>query len=163
MRYHRKIYAIRHNITNRVYVGSSKNVDIRLRKHINDLRAHNHSVEDMQEDFDRYGEDYTFTILEDIFEHEDRLKEYEWMEKYQSHIRGIGYNYKDQRFKNKEHTKHYLTFSGKTMSIHAWSDETGLPYQVIYNRVYSLNWDIEKALTTPYEYRRQPWNRGKLN
>jgi hypothetical protein len=52
----------------------------------------------MQADFDKYGEDYTFTVLEDVFEFKDKEKEYEWQKKYQSHIRGIGYNYKDQKW-----------------------------------------------------------------
>jgi hypothetical protein len=52
----------------------------------------------MQADFDKYGEDYTFTILEDAIEFKDKGKEYEWMEKYQSNVRGIGYNYKDQKW-----------------------------------------------------------------
>jgi hypothetical protein len=52
----------------------------------------------MQADFDQYGEDYTITILEHDVKFEDKDKEYEWMVKYQSHIRGIGYNYKDQKW-----------------------------------------------------------------
>lgn len=98
MRIPRTVYAIRHNITNRVYVGSSCHIDNRLKNHIYALRNHNHKVEDMQADFDRYGEDYTFTILDEIVEFQDRFKEYEWMMKYQSNIRGIGYNYKDQKW-----------------------------------------------------------------
>ena len=94
----RKVYAIRHNITNRVYVGSSSHVDKRLMSHIHALRNHSHKVQDMQSDFDQYGEDYTFTILDEIVKYKDRDKEYEWMLKYQSHIRGIGYNYKDHKF-----------------------------------------------------------------
>lgn len=94
----RKIYAIRHNVTNRVYVGSSCRVDQRLMNHIHSLRSHKHHIEDMQADFDKYGEDYTFTILDEILVYKDKEKEYEWMKKYQSHIRGIGYNYKDQKW-----------------------------------------------------------------
>ena len=98
MRYPRKVYAIRHNVTNRVYIGSSYHVDHRFKSHLYKLRAHKHHVEDMQEDFDKYGEDYTLTILDDIAWRSEKDKEYEWMKKYQSHIRGIGYNYKDHSF-----------------------------------------------------------------
>lgn len=162
MEYHLKIYAIRHNITNRVYVGSSKNVDIRLRKHMNDLRAHKHCVEDMQEDFDKYGEDYTFTILEDIYQYSDKHKEYEWMEKYQSHIRGIGYNYKDTVWNRPNRTpKYMLTLNNKTMPIAEWSVLIGVPYEVIYKRVNILNWDIERALTTPVGKRGRYVNRER--
>lgn len=99
MNFPRKVYAIRHNATNRVYIGSSCHVDKRLKSHIFALRARKHPIEDMQADFDKYGEDYTFTILEDVLVYEDRVKEYEWMLKYQSQIRGIGYNYKDQKWR----------------------------------------------------------------
>lgn len=95
------IYAIRHNVTNRVYVGSSKNAEKRIKSHLSQLRGHRHIVEDMQSDFDKYGEDYTITILEEVFNYQDRLKEYDWMVKYNSHIRGKGYNYKDVIFKKR--------------------------------------------------------------
>ena len=97
MEYPRKIYAIRHNATDRVYIGSSCKVDERLKQHITALRGHRHIVEDMQADFDKYGEDYTFTILDKISNSQERSKEYEWMVKYKSHIRGTGYNYKDNK------------------------------------------------------------------
>lgn len=149
MNFPRKIYAIRHNVTNRVYIGSSANVDKRLMKHIYDLRAHKHHIEDMQSDFDQYGENFTFTILEDVFAYEDKRKEYEWMEKYQSHIRGIGYNYKDHVFKQNPPIKHALTFNGKTMSISKWAEEVGVSYEVLYGRIFGHGWNIEKALSTP--------------
>jgi hypothetical protein len=51
-------------------------------------------VEDMQADFNAYGEDYTVSIIEEI-DYSTRDKEYEWMCFYNSNIRGFGYNYKD--------------------------------------------------------------------
>lgn len=95
MKYPRKIYAIRHNTTNRVYIGSSCNVDVRVYSHIAALRSHRHSVWDMQKDFDEYGEDFSISILDSINGADEAKKEYEWMDKYQSFVRGIGYNYKD--------------------------------------------------------------------
>ncbi len=150
MSFTRKVYVIRHNITNRIYVGSSGNVDRRFRAHISALRRGEHKVEDMQADFDKYGEDYTFTIVDVIDRYEDRVKEYEWMKKYQSHIRGIGYNYKDSALHHiPKSPKHLLTFNEKTMPIKDWAILVGIPYGVIYDRVYSRNWDVAKALTTP--------------
>lgn len=98
MKFPRKVYAIRHNKTDRVYIGSSSQVDKRLKNHLTALRANKHSVEDMQSDFNNFGEDYTFTILDTISNFQEREKEYEWMRKYQSHKRGLGYNYKDQKW-----------------------------------------------------------------
>ena len=42
----------------------------------------------MQKDFDDFGEDFSLFILDEINSYADRIKEYEWMKKYQSHIRG---------------------------------------------------------------------------
>ena len=150
MDFPRKIYAIKHNKTGRTYIGSSSNVDRRLKNHISALRRGSHIVEDMQDDFNKYGEDYTFSILEEIFEHKDRKKEYEWMKKYQSNVRGIGYNYKDSMWNKRQYVPKYkLTCNGVTHSISDWSKLTGIPYTVIHNRVFERGWDIEKTLTTP--------------
>lgn len=97
MKYPRKVYAIRHNATDRVYIGSSCNVDRRFKEHLYALQAHTHIVDDMQRDFDEHGEDYTLTILDKINCASEDKKEYEWMDKYQSFVRGVGYNYKDRQ------------------------------------------------------------------
>ena len=95
MKYPRKVYAIRHNVTDRVYIGSSCNVDRRFKQHLYALQAHTHVVDDMQKDYDEHGEDFTLTILDTINDESEIEKEYEWMDKYQSFTRGVGYNYKD--------------------------------------------------------------------
>lgn len=95
IRFPRTVYAIQHNITKRIYVGSSNNIESRYWGHMSALRNHKHNVEDMQSDFNEYGEDYSLFILDEIKEFSERRKEYEWMGKLKSNIRGIGYNYKD--------------------------------------------------------------------
>lgn len=92
----RKVYAIQHNVTKKIYIGSSKDPNKRYLSHMYMLRAGKHINEDMQADFDRFGENYSFYILDTITEFKDRAKEYEWMRKFNSHIRGIGYNYNDK-------------------------------------------------------------------
>ena len=96
MDFPRTVYAIRHNKTNRVYIGSSKHPEVRIKSHMTALRGGFHIVEDMQSDFDLYGEDYTISFLEVITKYEDRFHEYDWMKLFNSHIRGTGYNYKDR-------------------------------------------------------------------
>lgn len=98
MKFPRKVYAIRHNATNRVYIGSSYHVDKRFYEHLTALKAHRHPVEDMQADYDKYGDDFTLTVLDQIATVAEKNKEYEWMDKNQSYIRGIGYNYKDKKW-----------------------------------------------------------------
>ena len=53
----------------------------------------------MQKDFDEYGEDFTLTTLDTIDNPSEDYKEYEWMDKYQSFVRGSGYNYQDGKRK----------------------------------------------------------------
>jgi hypothetical protein len=103
----------------------------------------------MQADFDKYGDDYTVTILEEIVDYNDRYKEFQWMEKYQSHIRGNGYNYKEPHFFNKPRIKHLITFNGITKPLAQWASEMNLPYETIHNRLFARGWSVEKALTTP--------------
>ena len=95
----RKVYAIQHNVTKKIYVGSSRNVDNRYKAHIGYLRRGTHPIEDMQFDYDQFGEDYSVFILDEIATFGQRTKEQEWMRKLKSYIRSKGYNYKDPSFK----------------------------------------------------------------
>lgn len=96
----RDIYAIQHNITKKIYIGSSQNMVKRYKQHIYALRSGKHHVEDMQSDFIKYGEDYSLFKLETIRDYKDKNKEYEWMEKLESTNRSKGYNYKDNTTKD---------------------------------------------------------------
>lgn len=64
--------------------------------HIYCLRNRQHSIEDMQRDYDDFGEDYSLYLLDEIKVFSERRKEYEWTAKLKSCIRGRGYNYKDK-------------------------------------------------------------------
>ena len=70
----RTIYAIRHNVTGRVYVGSSAAPIKRIRSHLNALRRGKHNNSAMQSDFDLYGDDYSAFYLGEI----TRFKERDW-------------------------------------------------------------------------------------
>ena len=91
-----QVYMIRHNVTGRMYIGRSKELEKRIYSHFNRLRSGKHPVEDMQEDFDLFGDDFTISILGEIT-NEHIWLEKEMQEKYQSTVRGIGYNYNDPR------------------------------------------------------------------
>ena len=91
----RTIYAIQHNKTKRIYVGSSVNAKKRYLSHMTSLRNHKHPNKLMQEDFDAYGEDYSLFLLEEIKEYSNRSKEYEWMHKLGTYDPEVGYNFKD--------------------------------------------------------------------
>ena len=60
------VYAIMHNKTRRIYIGSTERGSHRLKNHLNALRAGKHKNKLMQDDFDKYGEDYSFYQLDFI-------------------------------------------------------------------------------------------------
>lgn len=39
----------------------------------------------------------------------------------------------------------YLTFHGETLPLHKWADVLGIKRGTLHNRIYHLNWPIEKA------------------
>lgn len=47
-----------------------------------------------------------------------------------------------------------ITFDGKSMSIAAWSDVTGISQGAIWNRIYNCGWSICDALTKPIDTRK---------
>jgi hypothetical protein len=42
-----------------------------------------------------------------------------------------------------------ITFQGTTKPLAEWSDELGMPYHMLFARIFISNWSVEKALTTP--------------
>ena len=96
MKFPRTVYVITHDQTKKKYVGSTHNLKKRIANHLNLLRAGKHPVEDMQKDFNDFGEDFTVEILDEINSIAESTREYEWMDRLNSNIRGVGYNYKDK-------------------------------------------------------------------
>lgn len=90
-----KVYAIRHDITGKIYVGCTGNLRQRLCHHLASLRRGEHPVEDMQSDYNLYGEHYTISVLDEINQFSERHKEFKWQIKLGTLDRQRGYNYKD--------------------------------------------------------------------
>jgi len=55
--------------------------------------------------------------------------------------------------RNKRNNR-YLTYNGETKTICEWSEITGIPHTVLYNRIAFHKWDVESALTIPVGKRR---------
>ena len=100
------VYAIQHNQTKKIYVGCSKNITNRYLGHLSALRSGRHASKEMQDDFDKYGDDFSIFVLEEIANPSEILKtdkgrtirrdhksEYEWMRKYKTIYEG--YNQQD--------------------------------------------------------------------
>lgn len=50
---------------------------------------------------------------------------------------------------NNTRSNHLITYKGKTQTMKQWSEETGINYDVIRDRINKLSWNAERALTTP--------------
>ena len=48
---------------------------------------------------------------------------------------------------------HFLTFNGMTMCMSEWAEKIGIPSTMISDRISTLGWSTEKALTTPPKIR----------
>lgn len=95
MKFPQRVYAIKHRTTGKIYVGRSSRPKARIKRHLCNLRGGRHPVEDMQADYDKYGEHYSFYLLDFIRTWGERNKEFQWQLKLNSLYRDYGYNYKD--------------------------------------------------------------------
>lgn len=88
------VYYIKNITDNKYYIGSSKNIDTRLKTHKQHLLKGCHNCRSLQKDYDRLGLDnFIFDILE-IIKDEEYLTAYEkyYIYKYNSIVKYKGYN-----------------------------------------------------------------------
>jgi hypothetical protein len=81
-----------------MYIGRTTNaLEHRIEKHFSDLRGHHHPVEDMQHDFDVYGDDFEVFLIAAVDEKNPwgESPEKYYIRKYGTYDRSRGYNYKD--------------------------------------------------------------------
>ena len=69
------VYIIKNEVTGKIYVGRSSNLKVRVQQHMNLLRRGMHPVEDMQADFDEYGDHFRVIVIDKIETYGDRSKE----------------------------------------------------------------------------------------
>ncbi len=119
--YPRTIYAIQHNETGRIYVGSTSNVTRRFNDHMCQLKSGKHCNKEMQKDFDEFGEDYSIFVLGQIEDFEHRSKEMEWMEKLGTYDVRVGYNHNDPWFRRK-HPREVEITEGIPIPNEIWSE-----------------------------------------
>ena len=112
------IYKLECIQTGRVYIGKTYSPERRHKHHLFMLRAKKHVIEEMQADFDKYGESsFVFTVLETVKREpvngqalfSDALREKQTMLEYRSYLPEFGYNYKDRYF--------YMTRNGVTRCL----------------------------------------------
>ena len=89
------IYCIENIINNKKYIGQSKNINDRWRKHKHELKQQKHDNDYLQKSWNKYGEDnFKFYIIEKCSESELDDKENFYIEKYNTLDRDFGYNLK---------------------------------------------------------------------
>ena len=88
----RIVYAIRHEPTGKVYVGSTSKLSERLSAHFTALKGGYHSNEAMQKDCTERGFSYSVFVLDLISTYQDRNKEYLWIDALGSRNPSRGYN-----------------------------------------------------------------------
>lgn len=103
------IYALQHNSTKNIYIGKTENLYQRYMFHLQNLKEQKHPSKNLQEDFNKYGEDFSIYILEEIEEPrerilfygellaKDRIAEVKWMQYYDTLQNG--YNTQDKASK----------------------------------------------------------------
>lgn len=91
------IYVITNSENGKKYVGSTERPIWRFREHMKALKHQRHKVQDMQDDYNKYGEDaFSYVIVgyqKKPFCNDD---EYKMMVKLKTYDRRFGYNYNDR-------------------------------------------------------------------
>jgi len=57
-----------------------------------------------------------------------------------------------EQVRNRRNVQLY-TVNGESLILTDWADRLGVRVQVIYDRIYKLNWTTERAVTTPVDRR----------
>lgn len=52
---------------------------------------------------------------------------------------------------NNRRTSRMITYRGRTQTLQMWVDELHLNYAMVYNRIFVLNWSVDKAFATVHK------------
>jgi len=87
------IYKITNLVTNKVYIGSAKNIDARIKAHISKLKGNFHINKHLQSSYNKYKEEnFKFEIIREVSNSILRRAEQFYINKYQSINPKYGYN-----------------------------------------------------------------------
>ena len=87
------IYQIRNLINNKIYVGSSKNIQIRFYNHRSKLKNNKHNNTYLQNSYNKYGkENFVYEIIEFCKEYKKIELEQYWIDRLGVVDKNIGYN-----------------------------------------------------------------------
>ena len=87
------IYKITNSITGKIYIGSSIDIDLRIKNHFKCLRGNYHRNNHLQLSFNKYSEiNFVWEVICECEKDELLKKETEYILKYKSFDRKVGYN-----------------------------------------------------------------------
>lgn len=122
------IYKITNLINNKIYIGSSVNVQKRMNNHKYRLKSNKHGNKHLQYAWNKYGEENFIFEPIDYVEEKDKLieKEQFWIDNYESYNKDVGYNIRIKAENNlgihySDETKQKLSESHKGKKL---SEET---------------------------------------
>lgn len=110
------VYYIKNLVDNKYYIGSSKNIDKRIKTHKQHLSKGCHNCRTLQKDYDNLGiSNFIFDILE-IVNSEEHLTAYEkyYIYKYDAIVKYKGYNEKFPTSNHKLFKEVYLIKGGRS-------------------------------------------------
>lgn len=87
------IYKIENIIDGKIYIGSSKNIELRWHQHKYCLYKNKHHSILLQRAWNKYGkENFEFSVVEECSEEDLLIREQYYLDLYKSYDRNIGYN-----------------------------------------------------------------------
>ena len=97
------IYEIYNDVTQKKYIGLTKNIKKRIEAHMTNLRTKKHTAEGIVEDVVKYGiSHFSFRII-DFAENKEvgQKKERRYIERFNTYVPEFGYNGNDNRYRKK--------------------------------------------------------------
>lgn len=87
------IYKITCKVTNKIYIGSSNNIEKRWNEHIWELNNNRHSNKHLLKAWHKYGsKEFEFSIIEECEEDDLLIREQYYLDYYKSYNHNLGYN-----------------------------------------------------------------------
>jgi hypothetical protein len=157
------IYQIQNKINNKIYIGSTNNINKRWNNHKSKLNNKIHENSYLQAAWDKYGEEnFEFSIIEQVNDQNRIEKEIFYLQETKSYERDIGYNFdknptdksgKNNPFYGKQHSKE--TKDKIKLIANNRSDELknkmGEKNRGENHGQALLNWDIVREIRRLYE------------
>jgi len=85
------IYEVKNSVTEKRYIGQTKNIQGRKREHLSNLKYKQHYNKELQKDFNKYGErNFQFSVIEKVLEENANEREKYWIKSLKE--RDLSYN-----------------------------------------------------------------------